>query len=445
MSEGVNFRAGAGKCEIQYPLDLFPFRDGPDLWTGIHDVPCVRAVLLDCGLRVLLISLEVVLLDREMDRQIRADVSALTGVPEEQIWIMATHTVSVPHFFVRAHHTLEENTLALRMRANIVQAAKTAAVQANESIQNASIGFGRGTCRANVNRVIETRDGWWLGSGEEWPADHSVPVVRIDGENGKPIAILYNYHCELAVMDQSIMSDGGRHVTADLAGAASRFVEEEYNGEVVALFLPGVSTDQGPAYKAVRTVRGRDGSYRSIDIKENGWILLELEGERLGEQVLVASEQIACGTPAHPVVLSNRIFRFPGQKLRGLPNPSDGPVREWPFLPDEERTRPVEVMVLDQTAFVSVGGIGIDTAEKIKKMSPFPNTVILADLNGGAKRLPTDGRKYMAEESMYQKVTFQARNSEFAAGSAEKMLEDVLNFLQNIKCEHPQWKGKGDV
>lgn len=437
MRDQIRFYAGAGKSEIDYPLDIFPFRDGPDLWTGIHDVPCVRTAVLECGLRTLLISLEVVLLDRELEDQIKEEASSLTGIPKEQIWIMATHTVSTPHFFVRKHNSPEENARAFRMRANILQAARTAVKQANDKVQEATIGFGGGTCRANVNRVIQTGDGWWLGSGEEWPADHSVPVVRIDGKDGHPMALLYNYHCELAVMDRSVMSDGGRHVTADLAGAASRFIETEYNDEVVALFMPGVSTDQGPAYRAVRTVRGRNGSYRSIDIKEHGWILLELEGERLGEQVLVAAEQVNCSVPTQPIRLENRTFWFRGQKLQGLPNPNEGPVREWPFLPDQDRTRSVEVMILDHTALVSVGGIGVETAEKIKRMSPFANTIILADLNGGAKRLPTDGRKYMAEEIMYHRVSFQARNSEFAAGSAEKMLEDVLIFLHDVKERNP--------
>lgn len=433
MKQPITFRAGAGKREIQYPPDLFPFRDGPDLWTGIHDVPCARAVVLECGAKMLLLSLEIVLLDQELDDQIRNAAAELTGIPAERIWISATHTVSTPHFLVRPHNPPEENAIAVRMRANILEAAKAAAAQANSGVRDAVIGSGQGTCRANVNRVIQTRDGWWLGSGEEWPADHSVPVVRIDGTDRRTIAILYNYNCELAVMDKSVMSDGGRHITADLAGAASRFLETEYNDEAVALFLPGVSTDQGPAYRAVRTVRGRNGSYRSVDIKENGWILLELEGERLGEQALIAAEQASCRRPARPILLEHRTFWFRGQKLRGLPRPDAGPVLDWPFLPDEDRTRSVEVLILDDTAIVSVGGIGIETAEKIKMRSPFANTIILSSLSGCARRLPTDGQKYMAEESMYQRAAFQARNSEFAAGSAEKMLEDVATFLQNVK------------
>lgn len=432
MKKPMVFRAGAGKSEISYPLDLFPFRDGPDLWTGIHDVPCVRAVILEGGLRMILVSLEVVILDRELEAAARRMVSEITGIPADRIWLSATHTVSTPHFLIRFHNPPEENAVASRMRENILSAVKAAVTQAGAGVREAVIGFGAGTCRANVNRSVETRDGWWLGSGEEWPADHSVPVIRIDGLDGEPIAILYNYNCELAVMDKSVMSDGGRHITADLAGMASRFLENEYNDKAVALFLPGVSTDQGPAYRAVRTVRGRDGSYRSVDIKDAGWLLLELEGERLGEQVLVAAEHIQCAALSRPIQLAHRTFRFQGQKLRGLPQrPDSGPVKQWPFEKAEDRTRSVELLVLDQTALVVVDGIGVETALAIKAGSPFDRTIVLSSVRGGAEALPTDGAKYMAEASSYEKVTFQARNSEFAAGSAEKMREDVLEFLQS--------------
>lgn len=434
MSGNLKLRAGAGRAEIQYPAELFPFRDGPDVWTGIHDVPCARAVILEAGLKILLVSMEIVLMDRDLEAELRAMAVVVSGIPAEQIWLSATHTVTTPHFFVREHNSPEENAVASRMRKQIFQAAKAAIAQAVQTVQDASIGFGSGTCRANVNRVIETKDGWWLGSGEEFTADHAVPVVRIDGQDGQPLAILYNYNSELAVMDKSVMSDGGRHVTADLSGTASRFVEAEYNGKAVALYLPGVSTDQGPAYKAVRTVRGRDGSYRTVDIKEAGWTLLELQGERLGEQVLVAAERVQCAAPESPIRLENRTFWFQGQRFKGLkPKPDAGPVKQWTFERIEDKTRSVEVMALDSTALVVVDGIGVETAMKIKEQSPFENTVIVSSVSGGAKRQPTDGEKYMAEEAHYDRVTFQARNSEFAKGSAEKMRENVLTFLREIR------------
>lgn len=70
----LQFRAGAGKSEIQYPAELFPFRDGPDIWTGIHDVPCARAVILECGKKMLFLSMEIVLMDRDLEAEDRKSV-----------------------------------------------------------------------------------------------------------------------------------------------------------------------------------------------------------------------------------------------------------------------------------------------------------------------------------------------------------------------------------
>ena len=116
--------------------------------------------------------------------------------------------------------------------------------------------------------------------------------------------------------------------------------------------------------------------------------------------------------------------------MRGLPQrPDSGPVKQWPFEEAEDRTRSVELLLLGQTVLVAADGIGVETALEIKARSPFENTVLVSSVSGGAGHLPTDGAKYMAERSAYENVTFQARNSEFAAGSAEKMREDVLQFL----------------
>lgn len=432
MQEAISFYAGAGRSEIQYPAEIFPFREGHDMWTGVHDTPCVRAVILDAGIKTAIVSLEICILEPDFDERLRQAVSGITGIEKEHIWLSATHTVTSPHMRVHDRKFPGENPVSIQMRECVFRACQDAVQKAHESLRPAVLGSGRGTCSANINRIIPTRDGWWLGSGEEFACDHSVPVIKIADDSGAPIALLYSYHCELAVMDNSVMSDGGRHITADLAGAASRFVEQEYDGQTVALFLPGITSDQGPNFRAVRTVRGRGGSYRTVDIKEKAWLLLELEGERLGEQVLVAAEAAGCHPVEKPISIQYKVFRFPGQKMRGMPKPTDGPVKEWPFLPDEERTRSVEIMLLDQIALVSIGGLGIRTAQAIQERSPFAQTIITGGVSGSAGHRPTDGAKNMAEADLYEAAAFQARNSTFGKGAAEKMREDAVGFLNEL-------------
>ena len=65
------------------------------------------------------------------------------------------------------------------------------------------------------------------------------------------------------------------------------------------------------------------------------------------------------------------------------------------------------------------------TAMDIRKQSPFPITMILTMVNGGAK--------YMPDQTSYDRITYEAMNSKFAKGSAEMLTEQIVKTLENIK------------
>lgn len=437
MEEVMKMRAGVGLCQAVYPTKYFPFQEGPDLWSGIHDNPYVRVLILDCGMPFAIVSMEVVILDRFLDTYAREKLEEIAGIPKENAWITTTHTVTAPHLFVRDEEPPEERDRSIDFRSRTVEALDKAIKMAADNMQDATIGFGCGSCAVNVNRVVNTKDGWWLGSGEELPSDRSVPVIRINGADGEMIAVLYNYATELAVMDKSIMSDGGRHITSDLSGVASRFVEELYDDKAVAIFLPGTGIDQGPIYRAKRLVRLRNGDYKEIDLQEKGWLLLELLGERLGEQVLVTSEQIECHTPKKPLAVTWQTDWYQGQwSSHGSPRPSDGPVKEWPFKLTEPVTKTTEALVIDDSVLICAAGTGVRTVLKIKENSPFENTIVVGGVSGMAPRLKTEGGKGMPEKDLYDKVSFQGRNTGFAPGSAEKYAEDMHAFLEKLWAEN---------
>jgi len=425
--------AGAGKALIDYPEDIFPFREGKDTWTGIHDVPCVRVLIIDANIRFAYVSVEAVVLDGETTGKIREAVSEAGGIPSENIWISSTHTVSTPHFFPVEHKTGEENPLGILMNEHFVRAAAEAARIAEKRVKPVRAGYAQGYCTVNTNRMIPTNEGWWIGNGEEFPSDHSVPVIRLDGEDGIPVAIIYNYACELSVMDNSIMRDGGRHVTADLAGAASSFVEAEYGNDLVAVFMPGPSADQGPVYRSLRIERRKNGGYNQTDLQDDGWLLLEQAGKRLAEQIIVATENAECSINTLSAEAYCKTYRLPGQQLRGLPNPLHAPIKEWKSAPAEDRTRSVEIMILNDTVIISAGGLSAATAMHIKETSPFLRTIITESVSGRAKRLPTDGAKGLADAISYERGTVHAKNSEFGKGAAEILVSSLIDFLKELK------------
>lgn len=76
------------------------------------------------------------------------------------------------------------------------------------------------------------------------------------------------------------------------------------------------------------------------------------------------------------------------------------------------------------------------TVLKIKENSPFENTIVVGGVSGMAPRLKTEGGKGMPEKDLYDKVSFQGRNTGFAPGSAEKYAEDMHAFLEKLWAEN---------
>lgn len=431
MSE--KYFAGAGKCDILFSAEEFPFREGrKDYWTGVHDTLKARAIMLAADDTLLFVSVETVILDAEMSAEIKRRICEAVKIRPDRIYLAATHTVSAPHFFVREHNPPEENERSARLRETIYSAAVDAAKAAVESLRPARIGFGQGICGINANRNIKTQQGWWKGVAEELPSDHSVPVIRIDSTDGAPIALLYTFAVELAVMGGSVMSDGGRHVTADLSGAASAFVEAQYGDKAVALFLPGLSVDQTPVLRAVRTVRGKTGTAFTEDLHEDGWLLLRLLGERLGEQVLIAAEDISELRESGELLIAARSDAYPGQRFRGpgIPNPMDGPILNWESSPDEDKTASAELLKIGDILLAVVAGIGAESGLKIKAAFPNAPIMLVSGVSGSAPRLKTDGEKYMMERWHYDEGTFCARNSGFGVGAAEQYIQNVCELIR---------------
>ena len=121
--------AGTGRAVIRMPENFFG-HVGP--WSGIHDDLHVRAVILDNGERVCLISVEIVSLSNGI-REMQEMVSQETGIPADHIWIMASHCFSTPHMMSdsRVNRVSPEESLAgLGFNAAVYSALREAAGQA---------------------------------------------------------------------------------------------------------------------------------------------------------------------------------------------------------------------------------------------------------------------------------------------------------------------------
>ena len=103
-------------------------------------------------------------------------------------------------------------------------------------------------------KEIDIRHAYSLPPDEEvaevGPVDPEIGVLRLDREDGRTLAVLYNFACHPI---QGVPS--GRN-TADMIGFASTVIEENLSDGTIALFLQGCAGDINPiAYKSVHRPR----------------------------------------------------------------------------------------------------------------------------------------------------------------------------------------------
>jgi neutral ceramidase len=425
---GTDFRASAGKSEIHITPDMLPLEN----LTSQHDPLTVRVLLMDDGkARSAIVVLEQPSVSDATITEVKASLTKLAKVSPEYAIVVCTHTTSAPHANMRPPSGgpsagLGQGPGAAAFAKALDAAAERAISQANSSLQPAKVGFGVGMTDVNVNRDLPTPKGWAFGSNSAGFSDKSVPVLRIDGANGKPVAVLMNVSVRSVVMDGSIdNADGGKAITSDLAGAAARYVEKWYGGDTVALFIMGAAVDQAPVLEANRFVLNPDGSLTRVDIHDTGFALLDLLGERLGSEVIQAAEGIKTTTRPN-VEIERRTLKLPSQG-RASGAPTNAPVLSYTYSVGPELDFPVVLMRIGDVAMVGVQPeLGSNLGVQIKAQSPFPHSMVAVMVDGGAK--------YMVDSESYDHFTNEARGSQFAQGAAAITVTGIEQLLKRMKA-----------
>lgn len=314
----------------------------------------------------------------------------------------------------------------------VEKAMRTACRQAAEHICPARVGADYAVCATcNTNRNVLTENGWWLGSGEAEPCDKTVAVVRFESLEGRPIAVMFTYNSQSSIMDQSRGEDGSRYVTADFAGASAAFVEEQFE-DCVAMYCTGAGGDGCPSFQARRNVLGANGKLWSVDLHEAGFILVDLLGERLGSVVVQCAEKISC-SDVDEITAATGSVNFEGRPRVKL----NEVVPSKSFdLSGDGSTKTMEPAVLAIGKNIALVGVFAEicarTEMQIKQQSAFPFTAVMTFSQIGNHAGKGMG-KYMGEQEMYEKITFQAMNSGVVAGSAERLSSYLQEYLKEIR------------
>ncbi|MFA6569588.1 MAG: hypothetical protein WCS96_15355 [Victivallales bacterium] len=122
--------------------------------------------------------------------------------------------------------------------------------RAMENMTEAKLGAGVGhEDWITINRNLRLKNGkqWAIRHTNPCPPDEEVAsvgpidaeigVIRIDRMVGSPLAVIYNFACH------PLFGDSQGRITANFPGVASRVIEENLGGGVMALFLQGAAGD----------------------------------------------------------------------------------------------------------------------------------------------------------------------------------------------------------
>ena len=243
-------KAGAGKSEIVLAEEYLEIED----FAVIHRTLNARAVVIQSGQTVVLLSLEITSMPDEETYAIRKKIAENYPVEEDHVWVCVTHTFSAPHllpdFVLKDSDKIAEKA---KYREELIRASLEAVGKGFAGLQKAFVGIGEGYSLVNCNRDVQLEDGWWVGTCGPGLCDHKVSVVRINKEDGTPMAALFHYGLQSSVLDGSALSAGGKAVSPDVAGIACDYVEKNTgDDDFVALYLIGAANcDQAPVEKAV--------------------------------------------------------------------------------------------------------------------------------------------------------------------------------------------------
>lgn len=387
-------RAGAGRAILDFPDSLFPIEN----FHYLHDDLSCRVIILEHQETAIFVSLDLTSLQDYAVEAIKEQITKMYPLPLEQIFISVSHTFSAPH--TRSIETLEKSSIQMKEKNQVVLRTILAAVEsamkkALETIQSVRVMSHTTEVNSNINRDVEQKNGYWIGKNPDGFSNKKVPILKFVTESQEVLAIIYSMDVQSSVVE----GVDRQAVSSDFIGLINKKIEGYFNCPV--LFLLGAAADQVPR------------------LLEEDFIGLEKQTTAIADVLI--QELIKEGAELRGFFQFDTItMTVKGQELPDRKKLK--PTRNYSYPSSDDQEVLLFLLTFEEAAIVMMKPeITSSIGELIRANSPYRLTIIATMINGG--------QKYMADEKSYRHFTYEAMNSMFACGSAERVSKKIIEKL----------------
>ncbi len=416
-----SLRAGAAKVDVT-PDPL------PRNMLGVHDRLFARAIVLDNGsASAALVTVDAGAVSETTWQAVTQQLASEFRIPATHVLLTATHTHSAGG----------------QQGADYVRKIVEAVRLARQALVPARVGYGTGESFINVNRQItDPKTGrWWEGANRDGGSDKTVAVLTLTRVTGEPIAVYSNYAVHGVIAGQL------DEISGDIPGATSRYIEESFGSDVVAVWSLGAAGVQNPIYFQqtydLRDIRTREYASRGIDISnamppggqgldrkdpavnrlmnQQKQMLLSM-GQLLGEEVL----HVMRNTNRY----DSRVRLYGGHTTIQCPGRERTNEGRAGFEGTYKDAGPVDLRLgLLAVGDVMIGAVNAEVfnpiAQRLKRESPYKATMMATLTNGSARS------GYIPDDASYAKYTFEVLSSRLRPGCAESAIVNGLLQLMD--------------
>lgn len=371
-------------------------RDHPSEGT-LHDLWAKALALEDSsGNRVVLITTDILGFPGNISDNIRTRLKTEYGLTKAQIALSSSHTHSGPVLqnalidiypldsvqreIIRIYSTELEN--------KIVKLAGSAL----KSMAPVHIFSQNGVTRFQVNRRNNNEKLLEHTTSLNGPNDYSVPVLKIEDEYGKPIAVLFGYACHPTVLNFYNWS-------GDYPGFAQLELEKAHPG-LTAMFFQGAGADQNPLPRRTVPLAQQYGRELAAAVER----VLNEDMRKLTPHLTTTYSEIELplSSPSTPGELKKPVDNSPDYEKRWALRMTDiledkgSLLTTYPY--------PVQLWKLgDQSIMILGGEVVIEYAIKLKQL--FGNEIfVMSYANDVMSYIPSD---IILEEGGYEGASSQ--------------------------------------